>query len=383
MSATPETRTLLNQGIHLADLPDHLRLSNFPTMADLSIRVGLRAYLSTYRIAGVSQVLPQRPRQPLKHDEIIRQEGSPDYIEAYTETVLHLHHAIELALKEILRQKHTLLASSKLPDSAVLLCRLLHKESISFKDEENLKSAEFAEALKRVIALANAKLLDGDLSIVIKHKTLLEDLNTLRNKIIHRGLFVMNYSAFDRVVSGQIIPFLAEFLKLPQFQNQACQRVPSETTPAWKYNNLACGIDPLEEIAKITKWSKAAREKLAFLKELGRAAFHNPLHAPKSDSASFGIDGPISRCRAEQLAKHELSNPYSHSYQGANKILKCPVCGLSTLVRYNDGDGNDTEVICMCCTFNVNRALGNAGDHGLPIKPDFWPPANGGRSRTL
>jgi hypothetical protein len=173
---------------------------------------------------------------------------------------------------------------------------------------------------------------------------------------------------------------LAAFLNLPQFQNQACQRKSSETTPAWKYNKLDCGIDPLKEIAKITKGSKAAREKLAFLKELGRAAFHKRRHAPEPGSASFGIDGPISRCRAEQLAKHELSNPYPHSYQAANKILKCPVCGLFTLVRYHDGGGNDTELICMCCTFNIDRALGNPGDYGLPIE-EFWSPANGNGSR--
>jgi len=374
MSAIPDIRTLMEQGTCLADpLPGHLRFSNLPRMAIISIRAGLRAYFSTYRIAGVSQVLSQGPSQPLKHDEIIRQESSPDYLEVYTETVLHLHYAIELALKELLRQKHTLLASSNLPHSAILLCRLLHKESISFKDEETLKSAEFAEALKRVITLANAKLLDGDLSIVINHKTLLEVLNTLRNKIIHRGLFVMDYSAFDLVISAHIIPFLAEFLYLPQFEIQANLAVSSETTPLWKYKKLACGIDPLKEIANIGKNTEHAWEKLALLKELGRAAYQNPLDAPESSLAPFGVGDSNARCRAEQLAKHELSNLNPYAYHGANEILKCPVCGLHSLVRYNDGDGNDTEVICTCCTFNVNRALGNAGNYGLPID-GFWSP---------
>jgi hypothetical protein len=107
---------------------------------------------------------------------------------------------------------------------------VLHNESISFTDEENLKSTEFDEARKRVIALANKKLLDGDLSIVIDNNILLKRLNTLRNRIIHRGLFVMDYSAFDLVVSAYIIPFLAEFLYLPELPSVF--RLPTERSQA-------------------------------------------------------------------------------------------------------------------------------------------------------
>lgn len=226
-----------------------------------------------------------------------------------------------------------------------------------------------------------AKMLDGDLSIVIANNILLKRLNTLRNRIIHRGLFVMDYSAFDLVVSAYIIPFLAKFLYLPQFQNQANQRISSETTPPWKYKKLACGIDPLEEIVKIGRDREDARKKIALLKEFGRAAYQNPLAVPGSDLAVFGIGDSIARCRAAQLAKHELSNPNPRAYDGANEILECPVCGLHSFVRYNDGDGNDTEVICTCCTFNVNRSLGNARDYGLQID-DFWSTENGSGQRN-
>ena len=372
MSAIPNIKALLTRGTRVADLPDHLRLSNLPRMTSISIRAGLRDYFSTYRIAGVSQVLSQSLSEAPGY-EMFRQENSPDYLEAYTQTILHIHYGIELAIKELLRQKHPLLASSNLPDGAVLFYRVLRNEPISFEDEENLKSTEFSEALKRIVALDKEKLLDGDLSIIIKNKILLEQLNTLRNRIIHRGLFVMNYSAFDLVVSAHIIPFLVKILTLPQFENKANERVFSETIPSWKYKKLACGIDPQEEIVKIEADTDHARKKLALLKELGRAAYDNPLDASESRLAFVGMDNSIHKSRAEQLAKHELTNPNPHAYDGAHKILKCPVCGIHSLVRYNDGDGNDTEIICTCSTFHVNRSLGNASDYGLPVD-DFWSP---------
>ena len=348
-------------------------------MATISIRAGLKAYFSTYCIAGVSHVLSQGQRQAPEY-EMFRQENSPNYLEAYSETILHLHYGIELAIKELLRQKHPLLASSNLPDSAVLLFHVLHNRPISFDDEENLKSANFGESLNRVIELEKEKLLEGKLAIVAANKILLGDLNTLRNRIIHRGLFVMDYSAFDLAVSAHIMHFLAEFLALPQFENQANERVFSETTPPWKYKQLACGIDPMQDIVKIGEDTEHARRKLALLKELGRAAFQNPLDSPGSRLGFNGVDDSIARGRAEQLAKHELSNPHPHACEGANKILECPVCGLSSLVRYNDDDGYDTDVICMCCTFNVKRMLGNARDYGLKID-DFWSHEDANRQR--
>lgn len=366
----PDLITLLNQGVRLADLPDHLRLSNLPRMAAVSIRAGLIAYFSTYRIAGISQVLSQDQRQA-KNYEMFRQENSPNYLDAYSETILHLHHGIELSIKGLLRQKHPLLASSNLPTSAVLLCHVLHNKPISFEDEENLKSAEFSESLNRIIELEKEKLLEGDLSSMLANEALLRNLNKLRNRIIHRGLFVMDYSAFDLAVSAHILRFLVEFLALPQFENKANERVFSETTPPWKYQQLACGIDPLQEIVKISEDSEHNRRKLALLKEFGRAAFQNPLDSPGSRLAFSGINDSTTRSRAEQIAKHELSNPHPHAYDGANKVLTCPVCGLASLVRYNDGDGYDTDVICMCCTFNVKKPLGNARDYGLEID-DFW-----------
>jgi hypothetical protein len=286
MSGVPDIRSLVTRGARLADLPDHLRHSNLPRMAAISIRTGLKAYFSTYRIAGISQVVSQDQRRA-PESEMFRQENNPNYLDAYSETILHLHYGIELAIKELLRQKHPLLASSDLPASAVLLFHVLHNKPISFDDEEDLKSADFGESLKRFIALEKENLLEGDLSMVAAHKDLLGDLNKLRNRIIHRGLFVMDYSAFDLAVSAHIMRFLAEFLALEPFRNRANEGMFSETTPPWKYKQLACGIDPVQEIVKIAEDTGHARKKLALLKELGRPRSNAHSGAWKKRSARW------------------------------------------------------------------------------------------------
>lgn len=119
MSAQTDIKDLLTRGTRLSELPDRLRHSNLSGMAGMSIRAGLRAYFSTYSIAGVSNVLAQVSKSATG-SESLRLESRPDYVEAYTETILHFHFGIELAIKELLRQKHPLLASSSLPEGAVL-----------------------------------------------------------------------------------------------------------------------------------------------------------------------------------------------------------------------------------------------------------------------
>ena len=342
-------------------------------MAVISIRAGLKAYFATYRIAGVSLVSSQIAGcSPANYFN--QPESSPDYQEAYTETILHLHFGIELAIKELLHQKHLLLTSSTLPDSAVLLCRILHNEPIPHGEAEKMKSVEFAEALKRTIALIKEKQLDDNLSIIMDHKDLLENLNRLRNRIIHRGLFIMDYWAFDLDVSAYVIPFLTRLMSLPQFVNQGGQTGIVATEPPWKYKKLACGIDPLDEICKIGDATVSARKKLALLKELGRAAYENPLgdFAQSGSVLDMSIFDAEAKTRAQQNAEQEMRNTNHHTYYGANGLLKCPVCDQTTLVRYHDADGADNEVKCTCCSFNVAKLLGNGKEHGLEME-DFWP----------
>ena len=90
-----------------------------------------------------------------------------------------------------------------------------------------------------------------------------------------------------------------------------------------------------------------------------------------NERSDFALSDERIRLRAKQYADRKMENLNYHAMVGANKILRCPVCEEINLVRYNDGDGNDAEVKCMCCTFNVQHSLGNAKNCGIEIE-DFW-----------
>jgi len=358
----PDLNKLFASGSQLEGLPEHFRPSTLPEMAAISFRQGLKAYFSTYQTSGVSTICASTKKEEKSG---FRVEDAHAYVEAYTETILHIHFGIELAIKELLRQRHPLLASKELPDSAVLLCHLLDSKPISFSDEKKLKSVEFSCALQRTIELTKAGFLDPDLSIIIENKNLLDELNILRNKIIHRGMFVINYSAFDLLIAHYVLPFFCNLVSLPQFENQKSMRLVKEY---WIYPRLDCGIELLNEIIQPSDDTDIFRKKLAFLKELGRAAYCNPIDRDNTMVASLFSDIPQ---QAILRAENEIKNLNPNIYIGANARLKCPVCGLETLVRYNDSAGQDVEVKCTCCTFNVQNSLGNARDCGIDFEP-FW-----------
>ncbi|MDD5175714.1 MAG: hypothetical protein PHQ05_04740 [Sterolibacterium sp.] len=350
------------------DLPSHLLPSTFPRLAQISFRTGLRAYFSTVQVAGLSEETTTVTKGSSSNEMFWRKENCFDYIEAYTEAILHLHHGIELALKELLRQKHSLLACKELPSSAVLLCRMLNKESFAEDPDDSPTSVEFGEALKRIVELIKHKVFDETFGFIQKNHDFLKHLNKLRNRIIHRGMFIMDYSAFDLMVSKYLLPFMVSLSDLPQFKNSGCIPQFSSGRNYWYNKKLACDIDPINEIVEMGQHGAVDRKKLAFLKELGRAAYHNPLNDADDTRR---IDDSAERFRYEILAQVETSNHNPHAYEAGTEWLKCPVCGLGTLVKYIDGEGEHSHMSCVCCTFSPNKSLGNGRDHGLAID-DFW-----------
>ncbi|MBQ5477341.1 MAG: hypothetical protein IIT64_06055, partial [Bacteroidaceae bacterium] len=45
----------------------------------------------------------------------------------------------------------------------------------------------------------------------------------------------------------------------------------------WTYKNLTCGVDPIKSLISETSKHPINYEKIALLKEMGRAAYHNPI----------------------------------------------------------------------------------------------------------
>lgn len=202
---------------------------------------------------------------------------------------------------------------------------------------------------------------------IVQAKEWLNNLNVLRNRLWHRGVFILRYPALDELVGKFVLPFVRGIINLEEY---------SELERFWKYRNLHCGIDPIEEIIREFEGNNFDIGKVAFLKELGRAAYENPI----VNDPNFDFLNRQHRERAERIASAELGGP------NISDVLSCPVCGIESLVVYDDveTEGEDPltgtylrafrytwQVKCMCCTFEINNHLKNPSEYGFAVE-DYW-----------
>jgi hypothetical protein len=230
-----------------------------------------------------------------------------------------------------------------------------------------------ARRLKRFISLLNTgNIKDRKLQFVNSYKEPLEKLNILRNRMWHRGTFILRYPALDEYIGKYILPFVNDIFMIPRY---------SRLSDLWKYHDLHCAIDPITEIINSLQNNTYNIGKMAFLKELGRAAYANPIHG----RGLFKHFDESIKIGAKRIAQGEAKG------SGVERIGICPVCGVESLVIYNETYTNaddlaEGEVLeepykvwrytwqvkCMCCTFEIYcNDIDNPGAYGLPIE-DYW-----------
>ena len=332
-------------------------------LALLSLRIGLKAYCETYRSMCTQMHLFDRDRD--ENTTVFHHTDA--YIENFAEAILHIQHFIELVCKDFLREEHPLLAvdASKKP---TIMHQLLKEETVELEDMESLKSLEFSESFDRLIELIKkGRIGSGKLDFLTGSSEALKRLNTLRNRIWHRGTFVLRYPSMDEFLGKYILPVIQRITDLPEF---------SSHSNLWRHQALQCGIEPIKELITENKVTAPNFRKIALLKELGRAAYSNPI----SDNPFLCYLNQEVKQRAQRLAKSEVLD------HRAIEVEDCPICGIESLVIYEDVDveGADPDAIdngrawrytwkvtCMCCTFEIYDELRNASSYGLPI-PDYW-----------
>lgn len=338
------------------------------TLADLvllSLNVALKSYFSTYNLMKYSLHLFD---SGVNNDQATIDFNHPtSYCLACSEAIVHFQHFAELICKEFLRQDHPLLAvdASSRP---IVFHKLLKGETVTPDDQEGLKSIEFNEALDRLSKLiGEGRIGGGQLGFVLQAKEVLQNLNTLRNRLWHRGIFILRYPALDELVGGFLLPFMKRIVSMPEYR---------DLDRFWKYKALACGIDPLEEIINEFGTDQYDLGKVAFLKELGRAAYQNPI----VDVPNLGFFNREIRRRAERAASAEVGEA------NISDVLRCPVCGVESLIVYDDveTEGEDYttgtymkasrytwQVKCLCCSFEINNHLKNPSKYGFTME-DYW-----------
>lgn len=339
-------------------------------LALLSLKIALHAFFSTYQSMKYS--LHLFDTRSSEDQETIDFNHSFSYCEACAESIVHFQHFVELICKDFLRANHPLLADDA-STRPIILHKLLKDEPVSSADQEGLKSLEFREALERLCALINEARIGSDqLNFIVQARPWLEKLNVLRNRLWHRGTFILRYPALDELVGEYVLPFVEKVVALPEYSGHQ---------QLWRYGDLTCGIDPIEEIISAFRTGQPDLKKVALLKELGRAAYENPLRVLPTTSWSFAeLFNREHRRRAERIAAVEIREP------SAASVRSCPVCGVESLIVYDDieAEGYDPaegtyerawrytwQVKCMCCTFEINHHLENPSVYGLPIE-DYW-----------
>jgi hypothetical protein len=293
-------------------------------LALISLKIALKAYFSTYQTSRffLHSIDPSKNQN---RDAIDANHGI-EYCEACAECIVHFQHFAELVCKSFLREDHKLLAVSL--TNPEILHKLIHNDALTPEDENQIRSIEFSEALARIRSLIKVDRLkcQSSLQFIEEHHSTLFELNKLRNRIWHRGLFILRYNSLDEFVGGYVLPFVLDVLKHPSYSGNEI---------FWKYNSLSCKIDPINRIVEEIDKHQYDLGKIAFLKELGRAAFENPLDEQNSELNHFKSISDYfddkHRLRAERIADLEAAQDYSD-------IKACPVCGVKSLIIYQSDD---------------------------------------------
>ncbi|MED4045080.1 hypothetical protein P4640_18935 [Priestia aryabhattai] len=355
-----DIKNIVSNGFSLNDLEK--RVSSF---AFFSLRTAINSYFSTYKSSKhfFGTILSDNSLSQLESDF---QYGS-DYIEKYAETIIHFQHFIELVCKEILRDKHELLVL-KLDKKHELFYKLLFKEEVDSSDLEGINTTEFTATFERMCELIKTGKLDSKYDFFREQKnvTVIKQLNNLRNRIWHRGTFVLRFKALDLFIGRYILPLIIQIVKLPEYK---------KLDNLWKYTPLSYPIDPLKDIIDECTKENYDTGKVAFLKELGRAAYSNPLNP----TFKFFNDEIIRR--SERMVEAEINLV---TYSEADKVYNCPVCGVESLISYQDSEREIEEdgsyssyftfcwyIKCQCCSFEISNELNNPKEYGYDL-PDYW-----------
>ena len=313
--------SLFKDGYYLNDVSD----GYVKSLAGFSLSNAMRAYFRT-----------SVDLEYLKNAESINQSMSEEskdkhhsgsYATDASDAITHYHHFLELYLKDILVQEHKLMAydASKKPS---ILYKLVKGEQVSDDEIESLKMIEFGEAIERIAVLLRENKLDQKYAFLSAYIDVMKRVNTLRNRIAHRGAFILRSQALDELFGVYLIPLAKQILPISDFS----------TVLKWNFNLCNNNIDPYGTI--VNEYQQCPNTlNVHLMKLVGNAAYNNVIN-PDLDNVLHQFNEE-KREKAENMARAE--EKYLQSER-----TKCPVCGCQTLVSvkddYEETDDNDNTI---------------------------------------
>lgn len=337
--------------------------------AFLSLKTALHAYFETYRTSF------EEFQNPLDISKLAKSENfeSNLYKSLYFTTITQFQNFFELILKDALRKIDELFAVKWNEKFTAYLYRKVKNKEICF--DNSCQSIEFGEALKRleIIQKANSEecvVKRVDFLLENKNAETLKFLNDLRNRIWHRGLYYLFYPKLDCFICGKILPLVKRVTDLDWYAKNK----------EWIYKNLACGIDPIGSLINEFGGHSVNYERIALYKEMGRAAYHNPI-IQLDDNCSpleraFEVNHNYEKMKYVKAKIAPICNEF------LSGVYICPVCGQKTFLKYELDDPSYDEnecyphyipekLKCETCSFEIRSNIEDLSLCGINCK-NFW-----------
>lgn len=338
--------SLFKDGYFLNDVSD----GYVKSLAGFSLSNAMRAYFRTSvdleylkNAESVNQSMSQESKDKYH---------SGSYAKDASDAITHYHHFLELYLKDILVEVHKLMAydASKKPS---ILYKLVKGELVNDDEIESLKMIEFSEAIDRIDVLLRENKLDQKYAFLTGYIEVMRKVNTLRNRITHRGAFILRSEALDELFGVYLIPLAKQILPISDFS----------TVLKWNFNLCNNNIDPYGVIVNEYQQTCPDKNNVHLMKLIGNAAYNNEINPD--------LESVLHQFYDEKREKAEKMAGAEEGYLQSERT-KCPVCGCETLVSvrddYEETDENDNtigyqryveSVHCHQCGFELRSWLLN------------------------
>lgn len=315
-------------------------------IADYSLLGSLRSYFSTAE--DLDRYLSLQDWKSINDEskEILAGSYARDACNAITQ----FQHFFELFLKDILLEHNKLLVydASQKPD---LLIKLVNGDRVSNAELDKMHLIECNEAILRIKAMYKAKKLAAYYLFIANYFELFEKINVLRNRIAHRGAFIINPSALNEIFGKYVFPFINELEKISGYEN----------IKSWTFNLKTDKLNPFEAIKnEYLKNGQIDENKIHLFKLIGAAGYNNKIDF---DLEPFFLD------INDAIRKQAESGAQTVAERNMTNAEECPVCGCKSFVPekdYCDGldiNGNEISIEyvyrikCGQCGFHIEEWL--------------------------
>lgn len=329
-----------------------------------SLKTAMTAYFETNRTFSSVR------RDASEHHVTSHLKSDELYKNLYFTSITHFQHFFESVLKRALEQINPFF-SKEFSNQKNCITEELYKNpsQIEIKKDKFVSFSIALTRLKKIKEIDHNNPIISKIDLLINAENDLTILNDLRNRIWHRQFFLLPFKVFDLFIGKQVLPLIEPAMKL----------FDSQKSEVWKYQILSSQIDPIREIIAEYNSLSPLFEKIDLLKEMGFAAYNNPLIMKKSKYMQSFVDLVNKEKRA--LVKVKVDAICKNS--NLMKVFHCPVCGEETLIKYcyyGDVDCIDgssefgsfpDKMLCETCSFEVRKNIDDLSLCGIKDN-DFW-----------